>query len=1192
VSDSATITNLTTINWSQPNLNASTVVTDTLVVTNTSAVNLDVSGVMNVSDLNISDLNVSDISVSTLSVGDIVIDEAEVTTLRFDDVSNANYSEIQRDNDTLTIAGGYLNAQGTQFNGDIAFTPYNLTNATPPSMVVQASDGKVYIPNMSALDINTSNITATNIVNTNQITATGVGIFKSSLAVMNPISQTQTFFWAGTAFQLGNLASVDFNIGNDGSNPNKGIIVRGGVNSSVEIPILTADNLSSTLANISTLNVSTINIADISVPDINTSQLNASNISVDVDLRVFGTTQTDVLEADIMSAGCDMTSTLETSTNMYYPNNLLIDYSAPQIATTIELSSNLSLNDIELLPDLVTAADPTFSMLSGTAQITNANISTLTCDQANTSQINASNISIDADLSVTGTATITDADITTLTCDLTPNLTAGTGITITSVGGKPTISSSTAITDPLNLSTLNASQVNASNISIDENLSVAGYAYVRWDMNVSNTLYTTANVDAGNSIFANANMVAGGNVTSTGYNFKRTVADGGLTMANIFANANSLDMAMSYDWNIYKSNNTGVRMMQFDFSTGNVNMSNASINNLSVISTITTPDATITDLVIPGTVSIPGILNHDFSKNVTAGAGINITHVGNQMTIAATASGVTDPLNLSTLNASQANASNISVGTIQPGLINASVTNTEFLNVSGSAAQLVDGLTVFGQTALQNTSITNLSLTTLTCDLTPNLTAGTGITITSVGGKPTITATGGSVADPLNLSKLNASNISVDSDITVERVEAGTTNGGGLFAKNGRGVFSTGGFYLNNAADGTGGNLNIFWDSGTSQYQMGNLDGDDVRVSNAYLTGGLVVDGTTSEVNMSDCNISQLNASNISVNAGITTATLAATGNILTEDSFTFRTDAFTAFTITNNTNPNEYRLSTTASNQDIRICNATGAGGLLFDAGNNDINISQLNASNIDVDANITTNTLTCDLTPNLTAGTGITITSVGGKPTITATGGGGVTDPLNISQLNASNISVDVDVTIARDLNVQRYLDSGRPRFMMLARTNDLALTGAGERGATFNTNSTGQVAGEFGVANGGEIQVTTGGWYRLSWAIGFVLVSSGNRYSFRTYNMTRTNAGGWTYVQLKDRLGSVGYCRSSSLNQETVSNGSVLRYIPANGWARVNIGAMVQGSTNFSSSFTGTNLRGSSNFMVEFISSASET
>jgi len=535
VSGYATITNLTTVNWSQPNLNASTIVTDALVVTNTSAVNLDVSGVMNVSDLNISDLNVSDISVSTLNVGDIVIDEAEVTTLRFDDVTNANYSEIQRDNDTLTIAGGYVNGVGTQFNGDIAFTPYNLSNATPPSMVVQASDGKVYIPNMSALDINTSNMSVISTLQTSQLTATGLAQFESTLAIKNPASQSQNFFWNATAFQLGNLATVDFNIGNNGAAPDKGIIVKGGINSSVEIPILTADNLSSTLANISTLNVSTINIADIDVPLINTSQLNASNISVDVDLHVVGTTRTDILQADILSAGCDMTGTLETSTNMYYPNNLLIDYSATQVATTIELSSNLSLNDIELLPDLVTTAVPTFSMLSGTAQITNANISTLTCDLTsniaagagisvtsvagiatitatggsatdplNISQLNASNISVDnlsvltsmtsplANVSLINASDMTTHDLhvsggiftsdnatvfgntstATLTCDLTPNLTAGTGITITSVGGKPTITATGGggtVPDPLNLS-----QLNASNISVDGDIELIG----------------------------------------------------------------------------------------------------------------------------------------------------------------------------------------------------------------------------------------------------------------------------------------------------------------------------------------------------------------------------------------------------------------------------------------------------------------------------------------------------------------------------------------------------------------------------------------------------------------------------------------------------------------------------------------------------------------------------------------------
>jgi hypothetical protein len=69
VSGYATITNLTTINWSQPNLNASTINTSLIVAENASIGDLDVSGVMNVSDLNISDLNVSDISVSTLCWG-------------------------------------------------------------------------------------------------------------------------------------------------------------------------------------------------------------------------------------------------------------------------------------------------------------------------------------------------------------------------------------------------------------------------------------------------------------------------------------------------------------------------------------------------------------------------------------------------------------------------------------------------------------------------------------------------------------------------------------------------------------------------------------------------------------------------------------------------------------------------------------------------------------------------------------------------------------------------------------------------------------------------------------------------------------------------------------------------------------------------------------------------------------------
>jgi hypothetical protein len=818
VSDSATITNLTTINWSQPNLNASTVVTDTLVVTNTSAVNLDVSGVMNVSDLNISDLNVSDISVSTLSVGDIVIDEAEVTTLRFDDVSNANYSEIQRDNDTLTIAGGYVNGVGTQFNGDIAFTPYNLSNFTPPSMVVQASDGKVYIPNMSALDINTSTITATTIVNTNQITATGVGLFKSTLAVMNPISQTQNLFWNSTLFQFGNLASVDFNIGNDASNPNKGIIVRGGTNSSVEIPILTSDNFSSALSNISTLNVSTIIVdTDIAVPDINTSQLNASNISVDVDLRVFGITQTDTLEADTITAGCDMTNTLETSTNMYYPNNLLIDYSAPQVATTIELSSNLSLNGVELLPDLITLADPTFSMLSGTAQITNANISTL----------NVSDLTVDTSFSI-------------------PDL-------------------------------------NVSNLSVDQNVSIGG------------------------------DIVEVGNITSAG---------------------------------------------------------NLEFFNISAINEIETDNIIANTATFNGNINLP---TGTMFGNAVGSVG-NFTSIGGGSILSTVR--IEGPL------------ANISI-------MNASDITAQDLHVSGGIFTS-DNATVFG----------NTSTATLTCDLTPNLTAGTGITITSVGGKPTISALGGGVADPLNLSQLNASNISVDGDIEL------------------------------------------------------------------------------------------IGTSNISANA--TTAT------------------------------------------------------------------VFQVISENISV-----SNDITCSNLTRSSALESVGNTSVG------------------------FDLSVGNDATITRDLQVQRFLDRGKPTFVMLRRSNNFTLGGGGQP-AIFNQNTSAQVNGEFSTSSGSDIIVATGGWYRVSWALGFKRVSNtgGDRIAVRSYSQKRTAGGGFTFDSFKNTISSSCYIRRNNQCREGHISGYNFLYIPASGAVRIIMECMVEGASTWTSNFNGMQQRASSNFMVEFVSSAAET
>ena len=150
--------------------------------------------------------------------------------------------------------------------------------------------------------------------------------------------------------------------------------------------------------------------------------------------------------------------------------------------------------------------------------------------------------------------------------------------------------------------------------------------------------------------------------------------------------------------------------------------------------------------------------------------------------------------------------------------------------------------------------------------------------------------------------------------------------------------------------------------------------------------------------------------------------------------------------------------------------------------------------------------------------------------------------------------------------------------------------ALTGTAQA-AVFNANTTAQIGGEFGVANGSDVQVSTGGWYRVSFALGFVR-TQGNRLTVRPSTRTRTNAGSFNYESSKDIYGASCYMRSASLNREGYTTGTVLRYIPSSGWVQIRIEAMVEGAASFSSSFNGTNLRNESNFMVEFVSSAAET
>jgi len=380
-----------------------------------------------------------------------------------------------------------LDAEGNaSFDGNINIVGDITVNAVN-SVDVNATD-------IAATDITATNITATNIVNTNQITATGLGLFKSSFAVMNPVSQTQDFFWNSTAFQLGNLASVDFNIGNDPSNPDKGIIVRGGTNSSVEIPILTADNFSSALSNISTLNVSDLTVdTSVSLPS-----LTVNNLSVVQNVSIGG----DIVEVGNITSAGNLEFFNISAINEVETDNI--------IANTATFNGDINLTTGTMFGNAV-GSFANFTSIGGGSILSTVRIE---APLANISIMNASDITAE-DLHVSGGILTADnatvfgnTSTATLTCDLTPNLVAGTGITITSVGGKPTISSlGGGVADPLNIS-----QLNASNISVDLNIDAEDITAIN---KVEGQIVLGETVQSNGDVICGDDLTVGNNATIT-----------------------------------------------------------------------------------------------------------------------------------------------------------------------------------------------------------------------------------------------------------------------------------------------------------------------------------------------------------------------------------------------------------------------------------------------------------------------------------------------------------------------------------------------------------------------------------------------------------------------------------------------------------------------------------------------------
>jgi hypothetical protein len=507
--------------------------------------------------------------------------------------------------------------------------------------------------------------------------------------------------------------------------------------------------------NVSTLNVSnpinltTINVSTINASTVNSSTINANNIS-----------STNTSSDDLFS--------LRGTINTFNSSSI----ASPAINGDAIETKNLLFND------KVTSNDSFFERVSDKFRfVGSSGITPVDWEFYKTGGVNPL-VKIEASndrLTVAGD----------IVGNIRQNLAAGTGITLSQAGGITTITNSGSVTDPLNVSQLNASNISCVNLSASNDitaLEVRGTAIVSSPIleggfvdtltgdisnlstvNISSTLISTNTI--------NASTVNSSAMTTGSLNTTTVFAQGAIIGATVDADI----LEALYEFHITdKTTGTSNQTIMHRFSNY-FDMYNTNVVAPYKIYTGTntgTPDLEITS---------SGIIA-DISPNLAAGTGIQLATVAGVTTITNTGI-VTDPLNVCQLNASNISCVNLSAskdlsaleirGTaivsspiLEGGFVDTltgDITNLSSTNISLTNATLATSLTGAGNINItgdiQTTGVING--TTLTGDIAGNLAAGTGITLNTVAGVTTITNSGG-VTDPLNVSKLNASNISCD----------------------------------------------------------------------------------------------------------------------------------------------------------------------------------------------------------------------------------------------------------------------------------------------------------------------------------------------------------------------------------------------------------------------------------------------
>ena len=737
--------------------------------------------------------------------------------------------------------------------------------------------------------------------------------------------------------------------------------------------------------------------------------------------------------------------------------------------------------------------------------------------------------------------------------------------------------------------------VNISNLSVDNLTATIG--------RIEDLRAQDASVFGNVSVYGNVEAI--GRVRVGGIDFKESTS--GFKVAYLDVNTASLKMYLNKSMEFRKQDNSGIVFMKIDYAKSNINMSNLSCANIST-----------------------NLLN-----NISAGQGISLSTEAGTNKLVITATG-----ELNSSNLSLDNLSTVATSVQEIEYRNNPAGMKSYVSVnSGSVKQYHysswqfqkndDAGIVFMKIdyAAENINISNLSCANISTDLLNNISAGENITLSteSLTNKLIISATGGLNSSNLSLDNLSVDNVSIAGELSTPTIR---------FKDN------------TQATKGTW----FVYPTAMEMYTQ-----NDFRIRNQGFAGSpsfMIMDTSRNNVNISNLSVSHFDVEFVDL-----------TNNL--SDGNNININSVGGKAVISLQDPVNISTITTEN------MNVSGSAANFFDGAN--------------IYGTATVTNLVSDLTNTLSAGTNITITSVGGKAEISSTGGGGsvpanlsidnlpvnfdatiggdlkmlsadiiatsselfiqdVTCTRNMSVANAfgansvaasssltvgtnatvtgnitsaignitavtgqvfapnvsgtkvtgNNLSVFNDASITRDLKVQRFLDAGKPTFIMLGRSSDIGLSGGGQA-AIFNQNTSGQINGQFGTSGGTDVVVTTGGWYRVTWSLRFLRVSNtgGDRAAIRSYaQVAATLGGGYAFSYLKNAIGSSCYIRRNNLCREGHSIGYNLLYIPAGGAVRITMECMVEGASSWNSNFSGMQLQTSSNFMVEYLSSAAET